>query len=164
MKELLIIRSVSFQQLDKNLAAIAKAYPDHRISILTHEHGVMLAQKYRQVNDIYVYPYKEGFKLKNKVPVLKDKTFDVVIVPVTNITGAGFFNVLLFSLGLKASKRVLCNVRSEFKEVRRFSVLCLGLKNLAISVLSSVSTAVLAVFVIPFLPFKLRNLEKKGEL
>ncbi|HOJ78739.1 MAG TPA: hypothetical protein PLZ08_11310 [Bacillota bacterium] len=163
MKELLIIRSVSFQQLDRNLVAILERYPEHRISILTHEHGVLLAQKYKGIGHVYVYPYKEGFKFKNKVPAFQDKNFDVVIVPVTNITGAGFFNVLLFSLSLKAAQRVLCNVRSEFKELSGFSLLSLGLKNLGIAVLSYLCTAFLALFVILFLPFKLRKIEKKGE-
>lgn len=161
MKELLIIRSVSFQQLDKNLAAILQKFGDYRINLLTHEHGVLLAEKYRQIDGIIVYPHTSGFKFQDQVPALKDKTFEAAIVPVTNVTGAGFFNVLLFSLTIKAKKRILCNVRSELKEMTRFSIFALAVKNGIIAMLSSIFTAVSLVIVLPVLPLQLMKIQKK---
>lgn len=116
MKELLIIRSASFQQLDLNLPEIKKKFPNYKISILTHEHGVKLAEKYEDIKQIYVYPYKDGFSIKRKVKKFNNKIFDALIVPVTNVSGAGFSNVLLFSLSIKAKKKYQCNVISEIKE------------------------------------------------
>ncbi len=46
MKNILIIRSVSFQQLDLNLPAIKEKYSPCSISLLTHEHGVKLAEQF----------------------------------------------------------------------------------------------------------------------
>lgn len=116
MKELLIIRSVSFQQLDLNLPEIKKKFPDYTISILTHEHGIKLAQKYEDIKKVYIYPYKDGFSIKRKVKKFHDKTFDGLIIPVTNISGAGFSNVFLFGLSIKANKKYQCNVISEIEE------------------------------------------------
>lgn len=91
LKNALIIRSASFQQLDKNFPAIEEALPDHRFQMLTHEHGVKLAEKYKLLSKIYVYPYKQSFSFWRPVQEFKDQKFDCVIVPVSNLTGAGFF-------------------------------------------------------------------------
>ena len=117
MKELLIIRSVSFQQLDLNLEKIMEQFPGYRISLLTHEHGVKLAEKYDKIEEIHVYDYKAGFGWSRKAGSLKGKRFAAVVIPVTNISGAGFSNVLLFSLTVKTERRYLCNVVSEIREL-----------------------------------------------
>lgn len=161
MKELLIIRSVSFQQLDKNLVAIRERFPEHRISLLTHEHGVLLAQKYKAIERIYVYPYKESFAYRRKVKELADREFDTVIIPVTNLSGAGFLNVFLFSLSLKAKKRYVCNVVSEFREVSCARILLMGLRNNLFSLFSFVFTIVVGFFTVLILPFKLSQIEKR---
>jgi len=161
MKELLIIRSVSFQQLDKNLVAILERFPDHKISLLTHEHGVLLAQKYKAIEQIYVYPYKEGFAYRRKVKELKDREFDTVIIPVTNLSGAGFMNVFLFSLALKAKQRFVCNVVSEFRRVSKTSILLMGLRNQLFSSLSILLTLVVGLFTILLLPFKLYQIQNR---
>ncbi|MDG0794581.1 hypothetical protein OMP38_29885 [Cohnella ginsengisoli] len=59
MQEVLIVRSVGFQQLDNNLPKIKEKFPNSRLSILTHEHGVKLAEKYGDIDRIYSYPYKK---------------------------------------------------------------------------------------------------------
>lgn len=162
MKELLIIRSVSFQQLDKNLVAIIEKYPDYKISLLTHEHGVFLAQKYKDINKIYVYPYTSGFQLGKKVADLKGKIFDTVIIPVTNLTGVGFFNVLLFSLSIRSKKRIVCNVISELWEITPRVILGLALMNWMIAAVSKILTAIVAIPVLLLLPVKLLTIQKKG--
>lgn len=129
MKELLIIRSVSFQQLDMNLPAIRKAYPNCQISLLTHEHGVKLAKKYKDIAQIYVYPYKGGFKKSNKVPDFADKEFEAVVVPVTNLSGVGFDNVLAYATTIKSREFVLCTVTSELKQITRHKVTVLSIRN-----------------------------------
>ena len=161
MKELLIIRSVSFQQLDKNLPVIRASYPDHKISVLTHEHGVLLTRKYKDVETVYIYPYREGFLYKNKAFGLQtDKNFDVVIIPVANITGAGFFNVLRFSLSIRANRRMICNVTSEMREVKPSAIRLIGIRNGMISVLSAVLTGITAIPLI-LLPLRLFLLQQQ---
>lgn len=140
MKELLIIRSASFQQLDLNLPEIKKRFPNYTISILTHEHGVKLAEKYEDIKQIYVYPYKDGFSIKRKVKKFNNKMFDVLIVPVTNVSGTGFSNVFLFSLSVKAKKKYQCNVISEIKEYTDMKIMIGELVRLIYKIIAGICT------------------------
>ena len=161
MKELLIIRSVSFQQLDKNLVAIRERFPEYKLSLLTHEHGLLLAKKYKDIDQIYVYPYKESFSYCRKVKELEDKEFDTVIIPVTNLSGAGFVNVFLFSLSLKAKKRLVCNVVSEFREVLKTCIVLMSLRDKLFSSFSFLFTIVVGFFMVILLPIKLLQIQSK---
>ncbi|HYH02954.1 MAG TPA: hypothetical protein VEC37_07615 [Bacillota bacterium] len=163
MKELLIIRSASFQQLDKNIGVIAERFPEHNIHILTHEHGVLLARKYKMIKEIFVYPYRSGFSYWKKTLEIKEKTFDVVIVPVTNLSGAGFFNVLLFSLSIKACQRFCCNVVSELTALSPGGILILGLKNSFFKLIAWLGTVIFAIPIGLFFLLKLKVMEKRGE-
>ena len=161
MKEILIIRSVSFQQLDKNLPVIRERYPDHKISVLTHEHGALLARKYKDVETVYIYPFREGFRYGNKADGINDKIFDAVIIPVANVTAAGFFNVLKFSLSIKTGQRMICNVVSEMREIQPGSIRLAGMRSGMISALSAALTCIIAVPLVLFLPLRLFLLQKK---
>lgn len=161
MEELLIVRSAPFQQLDSNMAAINQAFPNHRISILTHEHGISLASKYKSVAQVYVYPHTGGFAFRKAVPELKDKRFEAVVVPVTNITGAGFLNVLLFSLTLKAKRRFVCNLVSDIRETSSAKIVGIACRNAAFSACAYALTGVAAVVLLPLLPLRLNRLKKK---
>jgi hypothetical protein len=116
-KRLLIIRSASFQQLDSNLPEIRKNWPDHQIILLTHEHSVRLAEKYRDISEIWIYPHRDGFDYFKPCDGLIKEKIDTALVLVTNQTGAGFNNVQLFTLKLQAKHRVICNMHSEFREI-----------------------------------------------
>lgn len=159
MKKLLIVRSVSFQQLDLNLPEIKKQFPDYKIHLLTHEHGVKLAEKYETIEGIYIYPYVGSFNKKNKIEALNKEQFDAIIIPVTNITGVGFLNVLSYGLSLRSKKYYRCNMISEFKEMNKgyifFKVLESGLYKL-VAALLSLPIILLSLCV---LPFKLKTLE-----
>ncbi len=161
MKELLVIRSASFQQLDKNLVMIRERFPDHKLSLLTHEHGVLLAQKYKDIDQIYVYPYTESFAYRRKVRELQKKEFETVIIPVTNLSGAGFVNVFLFSLTLQAKKRFVCNVISELREISRTQILLMGLGNKLFSFFSFLCTMMVGFLTVLLLPLMLVQIESK---
>lgn len=148
MKELLIIRSASFQQLDLNLPEIRKRFPNYTISILTHEHGVKLAEKYEDIKKIYVYPYKDGFSIKRKMKKFCNKTFDAIIVPVTNISGTGFSNVFLFTLSIKAKRKYQCNVISEIKEYTNIEIIYKELIRLVYKVIAGICTIVFGIGII----------------
>lgn len=161
MQNVLIIRSVSFQQIDLNLKAICEKYKDSKINMLTHEHGVKLAEKYSVINDIYVYPYKSGFESRNRVKELQNSKFDVVIVPVTNLSGVGFFNVLKYALTVKADKIVMCNVISDLKEINRFSIYVMEAKNCLFKFVAAIFTIIFGILSAPFLMIKLKNSKRK---
>ncbi|WP_286885380.1 hypothetical protein [Aneurinibacillus sp. UBA3580] len=163
MKTLLIIRSASMQQLDKNLVEIEKKFPGYEIHMLTHEHSVKLVEKYKSIKKVYVYPYKEGFQARNKVAELQGKAFDGILIPVTNITGAGFFNVLRFSLTLRAKQRFICNLVSDIWEVSPGRIRWMGIKNILMSAVSLLCAGVVGIAVVLLLPWKLKKLERKGE-
>jgi hypothetical protein len=152
---------VSFQQLDMNLKEIIKAYPEHKITLLTHEHGVKLAEKYKSINEIVVYPYKQSFSRSRTVEVLKDKDFDIVIIPVTNITGAGFSNVLWFANTIKAQRHVICNLVSNFQEITSLDIVLNGLKNVVFTLLSGILTGIVGLFSVIYLLVMLPTIEKK---
>lgn len=155
MKELLIIRSASFQQLDLNLPEIKKKFPNYKISILTHEHGVKLAEKYEDIEQIYIYDYKDGFSIKRKVKKFQNKVFDALIVPVTNVSGAGFSNVFLFSLSIKAKKKYQCNVISEIKEYTNKNIIIGECRRFICKIIAGVCTVGFVIGIISLLIAKL---------
>ena len=163
MKEVLIVRSVSFQQLDLNLPAIKNQYRDCSLSVLTHEHGLLLAQKYQDIDQVYVYPFKSAFSYWRRPKELRRKVFDTVIIPVSNLSGVGFDNVLFYSLSFKCKSRVICNLVSELKPVAAWQIVYYNIINKIWSVLALLGTMILAIPVLPVLPFCLRKIEKTGD-
>lgn len=161
MKNILMIRSVSFQQLDLNLPAIKAKYGECKISLLTHEHGVKLAEKYKDIEKIYVYPYKNGFNISGKVNELSNINFDVVVVPVTNINGGGFFNVLKFSKSINSNERVICNVISDISSFTMANIYSLEIKSFFMKFISIIATVVISPILLIALLIKLKFIEKK---
>ncbi|UJF33202.1 hypothetical protein [Paenibacillus hexagrammi] len=161
VKSALIVRSASFQQLDKNLPELEAFFPEHEFSMLTHEHGVQLAEKYKVIKHIYVYPYKASFSYWRKFKAANLPSVDAVIVPVANITGAGFFNVLLFSLSIRAKKRYLCNMISEIKEFSVVSVLLEGVLNLLYKLLAALFSLLVMIPTVLLLLVFLKKIDKK---
>lgn len=166
MKELLIIRSVSFQQLDLNLTEIKKKFPNYRISILTHEHGVRLAKKYKDISNIYVYPYFGAFNKSNRVYALDGKKFDAIIIPVTNITGVGFNNVIKYGMTIKADERYICNVISKISKIGVASLLSKYIRFAICNILSIIISLPVIVVCIPITVIKSLTLKAKqlGEI
>jgi len=162
MKQILIIRSVSFQQLDKNLPVIKERYPNHKISVLTHEHGALLARKYKDVETVYIYPFREGFSHKNKTDEINSTIFDAVIIPVANVSAAGFFNVLKFSLSIKTRQRMICNIVSEMRAITPATIRFTCIRYGIISALSIALTGIVAVPLVLLLPLRLFLLQKRS--
>ncbi|KGR90096.1 hypothetical protein CD30_13620 [Ureibacillus massiliensis 4400831 = CIP 108448 = CCUG 49529] len=159
-KRLLIIRSASMQQLDKNLPEIVKTFPEYQIDMLTHEHSVKLVEKYDVIKNVIVYPYNGSFDVNRKVDV---DTYDAVLVPVTNLSGSSFYNVLNFSLTIKAEKRFICNLVSEIWEVTPSDIKMMKLKSNTMTLLSSIATAILFIPLCLVLPFKLMSIQRKED-
>lgn len=162
MQEILIIRSASFQQLDKNLPEIVRRFPDCRISLLTHEHGVQSAQKYEDLDHIYVYPHTAGFHIRRKVPEMEGKTFDGIIVLVTNLSGSGFMNVMRFALTIRAKRRYVCNLVSDIREVSAARIRMKHVLNIAFTGLAGCAAAVLLPFAAVFLLIQFRRMARNS--
>ncbi|KLV17839.1 hypothetical protein ABW02_24545 [Niallia circulans] len=162
MKKLLIIRSVPIQQLDNNLPEIRKEFPDHEITLLTHSHGIKLAEKYNEVNKIMVYPFKAKFSPRIKWAELDTMSYDIVIVPVANLTGAGFFNVLLFSLKIRAKEIYMCNLVSKIVKINKSKLIAKSIFHGFWMFLSSIVTIVLSIPLTLILPLILKKLEKNS--
>ncbi len=165
MREVLIIRSVSFQQLDHNLPVIQEHFTGARFTLLTHEHGVKLAEKYSGIDRVIPYTHREGFSYVHQAERLKGISFDDVIIPVGNESGYGFYNVMLFSLSIKARQRWICNLRSELTLISVLDILLTGLRNTLYKVLSLCATSLLfivSILVIPLLLINIKVKEEKG--
>jgi hypothetical protein len=164
VKEVLIIRSVSFQQLDQNLSKIKEHFPNGELSILTHEHGVKLAEKYNDIAYVYSYPVKGSFSYRRRAKALQGKRFDDIVIPVANLSGLGFFNVLLFSLTLSARRRWICNLVGELREISPARIVGMGVQNALFRGVSLALTGLMAVglfVVIPFLLWRIGGVRKE---
>ncbi|MBF0337685.1 MAG: hypothetical protein HQL05_07605 [Nitrospirae bacterium] len=149
MKRVLIIRSTGFQHLDRILGKLKDKYPQGEICLLTHQHGKPLAEKYAEISNVYVYPHTGAFSFLRApyepTSELKSRAFDVVIVPVGNVTGAGFLNVFLFSFRLRAETRLMCNISLEFKPLTRLALTVSLLKGIAFTAVAGVITVVVSL-------------------
>ncbi|WP_456277649.1 glycosyltransferase family 9 protein [Bacillus sp. AK128] len=161
MKKLLIIRSVPMQQLDKNLLEIKKSFSGYTIDLLTHEHGAKLAEKYKDISNIIIYPFKQSFKYKHKVKLLQQEGYDAIIIPVTNLSGKGFYNVFLFALTIPAKQRFVCNLVSEIRSLTTLNIVLIALKHFLLSLLSLGLTIPISILLSIILPFKLARLKNR---
>ena len=109
--EILIIRSTSNQHLALVVRRLKEEYPQGNMDILTHAHSVESIGELDGVRDILSYPPSQYFT-PFLLPVLK-KNYSLVVVPVSNLTGSGYENVLLLALRLKKEKILLCNPGGE---------------------------------------------------
>ncbi len=91
---------------------------------------------------------------------MKREQFDAVVIPVTNLSGTGFFNVLLFSLTIPSKRRFVCNMVSDIWEVSASRIIWMGVRHLLFQAVSSILSLLLGIFAVLFLPFGLKRLSK----
>lgn len=151
-KKILIIRSVSFQQLDVNMLRIAGNFPpdEYDYWLLTHTHGVNIARKYPAIKEIIDYGYRRNFSPFHLPSGIKKESFNAVIIPVTNITGMGFLNVKLLAYRCKSATLLQCNLVSQFTPVSRKRLLLETGRSFIWGILAGGGTALLALAA-PFL-------------
>jgi len=104
MASVLIIRSVSLQQLDNTIKQVQSVFPGSSIDLLTHEHALEQCRKYAGLRRVIPYEHSKDFSPLRPAGNLPEKHYDAVIVPFSNISGAGFLNVLLFALRLRPKR------------------------------------------------------------
>jgi len=152
LKRILIIRSVSYQQLDKNLNALVALFPGAEYSLLTHSHGLEQARTYQVLSQIIDYGSRKNFSLFHLPRSLhkgEGNYYDLVVVPVTNLSGVGFFNVFLMALRIDSRHIYICNMRSEIWEVPRRRLWWKGVKAAIFSLLAGVLVMPFFILVIP---------------
>jgi len=107
-KNILIIRSTSNQHLALVVRRLKEEYPQGNMDVLTHAHSAESIGELDGIRDILSYPPSQYFT-PFLLPAPK-KNYPVVVVPVANLTGSGYENVLLLALRLKKEKILLCNL------------------------------------------------------
>jgi len=153
--KILVIRSVSFQQLDKNIKEIVKQFPGHEIHLLTHSHGITGAKSYTSIANIIDYGSRKNFSMFHIPTELKNfkkesnDLYEAVVVPVTNLSGAGFLNVFLMSLRIPSRSIWGCNLVSKLWKIQAKTIALKAFK----AIFSLIISAVLTIpFLILFLP------------
>lgn len=154
-KQALIIRSVSFQQLDRNLVAIGKRFGSRgdgfRLHLLTHSHGTGRARSYSDIEEIIDYGSLKNFSFFHVPAVLKRERYDAVIVPVTNKSGVGFLNVLAMTLRIKCTRIYICNLTSDIWEITRGNIRFKAVRAFFLSILAALLALPGMVLAVPVL-------------
>jgi len=153
-KKVLLVRSVSFQQLDKNLNGIVALFStdEYEFHLLTHGHGLQRAATYGAVSRIIDYGSRGNFSFFHFPSGLERaasrgvaESYDMVIVPVTNISGVGFLNVLAMALRLPARKIYVCNLVSEIFPLSRSRIVVRLARSMLTMVFSALATLTAAL-------------------
>lgn len=157
-KKILIIRAVSFQQLDKNLNAIVKGFPagQFELYLLTHGHGMERAKTYKALSGIIDYRSRKNFSLFHLPRVLKKKSlkkenlfYEAVIVPVTNTSARGFLNVLALARRIPSHSIYICNLVSDIREISRTQIVLDMFKGTLFTIFAALLAVPLAIILIP---------------
>ena len=151
MTNILIVRSAPIQQLDASLSKIKQRSENPSISILSHEHGIELLEKYEGIKKCITYPFKESFDISRRAKFDAGERFDHAVVMVGNLSGCGFHNVLFFTLSLPARKIWICNLIGEITQISRSGIIFKNFRNQLFKFLALLATAIFCLFAFPFL-------------
>lgn len=160
--KILLIRSVSFQQMDRQWEAWQKRFSGAEWYILTHAHGEVVAGRYEGVQRVFVYPWKSPFCWYRPAPCLQGESFDCVVVPFSNTSGAGFGNVMLFALTVRAKRRLSCNLSGQWREWRRFDILFSAFVRGMMAVVAGCLALLTFVFVSLWAVWRLSRGDRRG--
>ncbi len=162
MRKYLIIRSVSFQLLDRQLPEIMKYFGENEeYHLLTHSHSINRAEKYEKFSEIIDYKSKGDFS-SGKIPEsLKNKEYDAIIIPLSNLSGAGFLNVFLFSLRIKSKSIFIINSQGKIKRLKKSKIITKAIFSLFNSVISLLLTLIFSPILLILLLIGFVNSLKK---
>jgi hypothetical protein len=123
MDNVLILRSVSLQQLDHNLPAIRAAFPGAQFHLLTHPHAVAECRKFSGLARVIPLDSAAPFSPFRLPRSIRSETYSAAVVPVANRSGAGFLNVFLAAWASGAETIHRCNLVSEIESISRPALL-----------------------------------------
>ncbi|MZP29443.1 hypothetical protein GTO91_06960 [Heliobacterium undosum] len=139
----LLIRSVPFQQLDKIVPALVRQYPGMKLAVLTHSHGREMAASYREVDEVLIYPEVGSFDQAKVPEAVRSRQWDMVVTPVANVSGSGFYNVLRFGLAIPARQHAQVNLPGHFSQLTAAGLAWTGLRNGAFALVAALAAALL---------------------
>ena len=120
MKKILLVRSASYYQFEKNLAAVRNFFPEAEISLIEHRARLTEARKFSgQIRQFLVYPSDGPFTATIPQDFEEGARFDDAIVQYANVDGEGHDNVNHFAFTLPADRIWFCNVDSEILPLTR---------------------------------------------
>ncbi len=151
MDKVLILRSVSLQQLDRNLPAIQAAFPGAEFHLLTHPHALGECRKYPGLAQVLPLPSAGPFSPWRLPPGLRREGYAAAVVPVANRSGAGFLNVFLAAWATGARSVYGCNLVSEMNRVSRPGLLLRWLRGWLLRAAALLPFLPLAVAALPVL-------------
>ncbi len=161
-KKVLIVRSVSFQQLDRNIERIAEYFRGEipgdgcEFHILTHDHGMEQAKGYTVIDEIIGYGRRGNFTPFHLPGILKQRkkpVYHAVVVPVTNKSGAGFLNAAMMALRIRPVSVYMCNLTSDIWKISKKKIVYWAFRWFVQFVFSGAAAVFLSIVVIPFLLF-----------
>jgi len=139
------------QQLDNLMSKLYTEYPDADFFILTHSHAIKRCEKYKKIAGIIDYKSSKNFGFFHIPENINKYNFDMIIIPVTNISGVGFFNVFLMSLRIKSKKLFLYNLQSEKREIKKKNILFHLFKSILFSTISGCFILILSPIIITYI-------------
>jgi len=144
-RKVLILRSVSLQQLDQNLPAVQAAFPGAEFHLLTHPHAVAECHKVPGLAQVIPLPSAAPFSPFRLPGGIRRQGYATVVVPVSNISGVGFANVFLTALASGAQDIYRCNLVSEIARIEKTALLGRFLVSFPLRLLALTLTAVLTL-------------------
>jgi hypothetical protein len=154
-KKILIIRSVSFQQLDRVINKIQNEFKDFDIEILAHAFNLPRLLKYKQVKRVITYEETCDFSARMIPAKLHKKNYHTIIVPFSNSSGAGFLNVIELALKLKSKQIFSCNLHLEISRLNRTLLFLKKIFSAVNSVFSVLFSLIIFILISPFLLIKI---------
>lgn len=128
----LIIRSTSTQNLEKQMPSISEHLANGTVDVLTHKEGYGSIQEKFPDAGIVLYPFEEDFSpsrvLFGTLADQKIRKYKTVVVPMSNRSGDGYLNVLLFSLFLNPDRIVSCDKQGTLRTVSKRHILLRSVK------------------------------------
>jgi len=114
----LLIRATSVQHTAYVIQRLQNVYPGTKIDIMTHPHASESVKDLLKEGSIIPYRYKGNFSLMgilitSLLVKLRQRNYDMVIIPTENTYGTGYENVIALAVFLLPKQVVLCNKGGE---------------------------------------------------
>lgn len=157
--DVLIIKSTHLEHLDLVQKRIKERFLEATIYILAHQHGA----KSLGGDQALIIPYKKKgdfsiFKLK----VLRNEEiirrgFDLVVIPFSNESGAGYLSVISLAFGIKSKIRMSCNMDGRLKRIGYGYLVKRVLIATLISLFATIGTVILTLPILLFIGCRIKR-------
>lgn len=115
---LLILRTVSIEQLGHTLRAVRQRFPEEVVEVLTNPARAEEVRQIQGVDRVLETALPNGFG----APLALPDRYDVVVIPIGNDSGTGYENVFQAARGIQADKFFLARHARRLHPVSRLSL------------------------------------------